>query len=110
MANALAHRGGLATYDAYLPSAVILHMWERGGGMCLLTVKYKSLVYSTVYAPHELEGIIPPSTSHTAIYGALKDTGPLIIGTDLAAIYCIYLHKTNKDATFKAQSDIINKV
>lgn len=66
MANALANRGGLGTCDTYLLSAVTLHVWERGGGMCLVTVKYKSVVYSTKHAPCELGRlIIPASTSHT---------------------------------------------
>lgn len=43
--------------------------------MFLVTVKYKSVVYSTIHAPHELRGLIIP-----AMYGALKDRGPLIIG------------------------------
>lgn len=50
--------------------------------MCLVTVKYKSVVYTTIYAPHELTGlIIPASTSHNAMYGVLNDRGPLIIGS-----------------------------
>ena len=64
MANALAYRGGPAAYDVYLLSTVILHMWEKEGGMCLATVKYKSLVYVLIYAPHELKGMTPPSISH----------------------------------------------
>lgn len=54
MANALAYRGGLATYDAYLLSTVILHMWERGGGMFLAAVKYKSLLHSEIYSMHHV--------------------------------------------------------
>lgn len=50
--------------------------------MCLVTVKYKSVVYSTIYAAYELRRlIIPASPFHTAMYGALKDRGPLIIGS-----------------------------
>lgn len=91
MANALANRGGLATYDACLLSTVTLHMWERGGGMCLVTVKYKSVVYSTIYAPDELRGlIIPASTSHTAMYGLLKDRRPFIIGSERPHIHLLY--------------------
>lgn len=36
--------GGPATYDASILSTVTLYMWERGCGMCLVTVKYKSVV------------------------------------------------------------------
>lgn len=73
------HRWGQP--DAYLLSTVTLHMQESGGGMCLVTVKYKSVVYSTKHAPHELRGlIIPASAFCTAMYGDLKDRGPLIIG------------------------------
>lgn len=82
MANALANGGGLATHDAYLLSTEALHMWERGGGMCLVTDKYESLVYSTIYVPFELFWlIIPASTSHTALYAALKARTPSLIGT-----------------------------
>lgn len=57
-------------------------MWERGGGMCLVTDKYESLVYSTIYVPFELFWlIIPASTSHTALYAALKARTPSLIGT-----------------------------
>lgn len=54
MANAPAYRGGLATYDAYFLSTVILHMWERGGGMFLAAVKYKLSVYSGIYSMHHI--------------------------------------------------------
>lgn len=58
----------------YSLSAVTVHMWERGGGMYLVTVKYKSAVYTTIYASHELTGlIIPASTSHNTMYGPLND-------------------------------------
>lgn len=65
MANALVNKGGLAAFDVYLLSTVTVHMWERGG-MCLVTATYESLVYSTIYPPHELKGLIITSTSHTA--------------------------------------------
>lgn len=53
MANAMANRRGLATYDA----TVTFHMWETGG-MCLEAGQYKSAVHSTIYAPHKLNWII----------------------------------------------------
>lgn len=51
----------------YLQSTVHLHMEERGGGMCLVAVKYESLVFLPIYAPHELQAIIPTSMSHTVM-------------------------------------------
>lgn len=54
MANALAYRGGLAMmHSSY--QAVILHMWEREGGMFLAAVKYKSLLCSAIHSMHHID-------------------------------------------------------
>lgn len=35
--------------------AVILHMWERGGGMFLAAVKYKSFLSSAIHSMHHMD-------------------------------------------------------
>lgn len=47
-------------------STVTLHMWESGGGMCLVTVKYKISGLLNNFAPHELRGLIIPASAFCA--------------------------------------------
>lgn len=101
-----------ASYLYCTSPIVILHMWERGGGRCLVTGKYKSVFINicttwTWRAYH--------SCKHLSHCNVWRFKGQRAFNNwqcqwDASHPSVVYLHKTNRDATFKIQEDIINKV
>ena len=103
----------LQRWTRYPMMFISYHQWistcGREEGVCVLWLKYKSLVYPPIYALHEVKGIIPCSVRCSKGQRTINNQ-KCQLETSHSSTVLEYRLKTNKDVTFKTQPDIINKV